>query len=145
MERRTLTRRAREEGWFGRRKAWRREAAENRERQSAAEAELEDGGIDAAERMRLEISGMDETAIVSGIRRKALWILDRMFDGYAEVTATEQRFSEGGVTNVRKLRDMTAIFKELAGNRAKSNDVEDLGPLEQLLRGDEEEESAGGF
>lgn len=91
---------------------------------------------DARLRVRRAIENMDEAAITAGIRRKALLILDRMFDDYAEVSATEQRFTEDGVTNVRKLRDMTAVYKELMNGAVKDGeaDEEDLSPLEELLR-----------
>ena len=83
-----------------------------------------------------EAEAINESAVAAGIRRKALMILDRMFDDYAEISATEQRISEGGVTSVRKLRDMTAIYRELTGGMAKDEgaDAEDLSALAELLR-----------
>lgn len=89
-----------------------------------------------ARRLKRAIEAMDEAAVSAGIRRKALLILDRMFDEYAEISSTEQRYVEDGVTNVRKLRDMTAIFKELTGSapKAEEEDMEDLSALGELLK-----------
>ena len=89
----------------------------------------------AARRLRRMAKNLDEEAVAAGMRRKALLILDRLFDDCTEMVATEQRFVEDGVTNVRKLRDMTAILRELTGGatRGAGGDVEDLAPLAVLL------------
>ena len=149
-----LTRLARAEGWAELRR--KRRASGNIVRIDSARGEprgeemQDDGGEragqgadsrsdarrKAARKLRRALENMDEAAVSAGIRRKALLILDRMFDECAEISATEQRFVEDGVTNVRKLRDMTAIYKELTGGagKAEKEDVEDLSALGELLR-----------
>lgn len=146
-----LTRLAKAEGWAGLRKQRRASGKIVRIGSDRAEPEEEhrDAGSGApgadrqanarraaSRKLRRALKNMDEAAVASGIRRKALLILDRMFDECAEISATEQRFVEDGVTNVRKLRDMTAIYKELTGGaaRAEEEDVEDLSGLKELLR-----------
>ena len=93
-----------------------------------------------ARRLQRAIRDMDEAAVAAGIRRKALLILDRMFDECAEISGTEQRFVQDGVANVRKLRDMTAIYRELTGGTSRRGevDVEDLSPLAELLEEEDE-------
>lgn len=129
-----LSQKARDGGWVEQRRQKKRDGAMGGFAKS-------DGGEapTAAARQWPAPEEVDEDEIVAGIRRKALLILDRMFDDYAEVSATEQRFSAGGVTNVRKLRDMTAVLKELTGGLARDDgaDVEDLDVLAELLREDE--------
>ena len=129
-----LSKRARDGGWVELRRQKRREGAMG----GFAKAEGADRA-EAAPRQWPAAEEVDEDRIVAGIRRKALLILDRMFDDYAEVSATEQRFSAGGVTNVRKLRDMTAVLRELTGGLSRDDgaDVEDLDALAELLGEDE--------
>ncbi len=146
-----LTRVARAESWADLRRKRRSEARIVSIESARGEPKDGDGGAgsgaqgsdgrsdarrEAAQRLRQALENMDESAVSAGIRRKALLILDRMFDECAEISATEQRFVEDGVTNVRKLRDMTAIYKELTSGAAKAeeDDVEDLSALEELLR-----------
>lgn len=79
----------------------------------------------------------DNATIAAGIKRKGLLLLDRLFDDYAQHTATEHRESADGITDIKRLRDLTAAYKDLTEDmpRGDAADVEDLSPLVELLGG----------
>lgn len=79
----------------------------------------------------------DNATIAAGIKRKGLLLLDRLFDDYAKHTATEHRESADGITDIKRLRDLTAAYKDLTEDMPKAGaaDVEDLSPLVELLGG----------
>jgi DNA-binding Lrp family transcriptional regulator len=57
----------------------------------------------------------DNAVIAANIKRKALLILERLFDEYA-LSCTERRITVEGVTEVTRLRDLTAAYKEVTGD-----------------------------
>ena len=57
----------------------------------------------------------DNAVIAANIKRKALLILERLFDEYA-LSCTERRITAEGVTEVTRLRDLTAAYKEVTGD-----------------------------
>ena len=58
----------------------------------------------------------DNAIIAANIKRKGLLLLERLFDDYAQHTATEHRESNGGIVDVKRLRDLTAAYKDLTGD-----------------------------
>lgn len=55
----------------------------------------------------------DNATLAADIKRKGLLILDGLFDDFATVMATERRESKNGVTDIKRLRDLTAAYKDL--------------------------------
>ena len=70
----------------------------------------------------------DNATLAADIRRKGLIILDGLFDDYAQVIATEHRESKNGVTDVKRLRDLTQAFRDLTDDIQTNN-----GPDNELL------------
>lgn len=66
----------------------------------------------------------DNATLAADIRRKGLIILDGLFDDFAEVRATERRESKQGVTDIKRLRDLTAAYKDLTDDMAKPDENE---------------------
>ena len=58
-------------------------------------------------------------------------MLERLFDDFAQHTATEHRESNDGVVDVKRLRDLTAAYKDLTSDIAISDTSNDL--LQSLL------------
>lgn len=73
----------------------------------------------------------DNATIAAGIKRKGLLMLERLFDDFAQITATEHRESENGVTDIKRLRDLTAAYKDLTEDMPKADAPNDL--LQALL------------
>lgn len=81
----------------------------------------------------------DNATIAASIKRKGLLMLDRLFDDFARHTATEHRESADGVTDIKRLRDLTAAYKDLtedmqAGGNATNDLLQSLLDLEQGAR-----------
>lgn len=79
----------------------------------------------------------DNATLAADIKRKGLLILDRLFDEFANVKATEHRDYKGrNLTDIKRLRDLTAAYKDLTDDMqdAGKSDVEDLSPLVELLK-----------
>ena len=87
---------------------------------------------DGREAVRAE----DDSEIVARLRRKLLLRLERMAEAIPDDAVTETKTQEDGEVRLFKLRDLTASYKDLAGNlpEAGEGDAEDLTPLEELLR-----------
>ena len=78
----------------------------------------------------------DNATIAANIKRKGLLLLERLFDDYAQHTATEHRESNGGIVDVKRLRDLTAAYKDLTGDIVQSDtDNALLQSLMDLERG----------
>lgn len=73
----------------------------------------------------------DNATIAANIKRKGLLMLERLFDDFAQHTATEHRESNDGVVDVKRLRDLTAAYKDLTSDIAISDTSNDL--LQSLL------------
>ena len=78
----------------------------------------------------------DNATIAADIRRKGLILLDGLFDDFAEVRATEHRESRRGVTDIKRLRDLTAAYKDLTDDMAKPEETENplLRSLYDLMK-----------
>ena len=58
----------------------------------------------------------DNATLAADIQRKGLLLLYNLMEDFANVTATEHRESVGGVTDIKRLRDLTAAYKDLTDN-----------------------------
>ena len=73
----------------------------------------------------------DNATIAAGIKRKALMILDKMFDSYLYTSTEHQEFGPGS-KDISRLRDLTAAYKDLTGDLAtNSNGTNEL--LQSLI------------
>ena len=84
-----------------------------------------------------EKKAADNATLAADIKRKGLLLLDRLFDEFETVNATEHRDYKGrNLTDIKRLRDLTAAYKDLTDDMqtAAGIDVEDLSPLVELLR-----------
>lgn len=62
----------------------------------------------------------DNATLAADIKRKGLLLLDRLFDEFETVTATEHRDYKGrNLTDIKRLRDLTAAYKDLTDDMAK--------------------------
>jgi hypothetical protein len=74
----------------------------------------------------------DNATVAAGIKRKALMILDRLFDEYAKYASTEHQEFGPGSKDISRLRDLTAAYKDLTGDLAtNSNGTNEL--LQSLI------------
>jgi hypothetical protein len=74
----------------------------------------------------------DNSTVAAGIKRKALMILDRLFDEYAKYASTEHQEFGPGSKDISRLRDLTAAYKDLTGDLAtNSNGTNEL--LQSLI------------
>jgi hypothetical protein len=67
----------------------------------------------------------DNATLAADIKRKGLLLLDRLFDEFDSVTSTEHRDYKGrNVTDIKRLRDLTAAYKDLTDDMAKPEESE---------------------
>lgn len=67
----------------------------------------------------------DNATLAADIKRKGLLLLDRLFDEFETVTATEHRDYKGrNLTDIKRLRDLTAAYKDLTDDMAKPEETE---------------------
>ena len=71
----------------------------------------------------------DNAALAADIKRKGLIILDGLFDDFAQVRATEHRESRKGITDIKRLRDLTQAFRDLTDDMQTAE-----GPSNELLQ-----------
>ena len=73
--------------------------------------------------------------IAARLRRKLLMRIERVADEIPDGAVTEIKSQDDGKVLLFKLRDLTAAYKDMAGDILKGDDadVEDLSPLEELL------------
>lgn len=109
----TLRRRAESEGWVALR--------ENAERKANARVAQK-----TAEK------AADNATLAADIKRKGLLIIDRLFDAYMELDCTEQKLYDKRETRTRKLKDLTAAYKDLTGDMV-TNTEQDSALLRSLL------------
>jgi dsRNA-specific ribonuclease len=74
----------------------------------------------------------DNATIAAGIKRKALMILDKLFDGYLYDSTEHQVFGPGS-KDISRLRDLTAAYKDLTEDLPKPEEDKN-GPIYELLR-----------
>ena len=80
----------------------------------------------------------DNATLAADIKRKGLLLLDRLFDEFETVTATEHRDYTGrNLTDIKRLRDLTAAYKDLTEDMATGDTNENslLRSLYELERG----------
>ena len=79
----------------------------------------------------------DNATLAADIKRKGLLLLDRLFDEFETVTATEHRDYTGrNLTDIKRLRDLTAAYKDLTDDMAKPEETENplLRSLYDLMK-----------
>ena len=87
---------------------------------------------------KVEKKTADNATLAADIKRKGLIILDGLFDDFSSVMATERREKNGKVIDIKRLRDLTAAYKDLTEDMAKP-EAEDnalLRSLYDLMRGE---------
>lgn len=71
----------------------------------------------------------DNAALAERIKRKGLETLDRLFDEFASINSTEHRDIGKNTMDIKRLRDLTAAYKDLTDDLPKA---EDKGTMEKL-------------
>ena len=84
---------------------------------------------------------VSNATLASDIKRKGLIILDALFDDFAQVRATEHRESRRGITDIKRLRDLTQAYRDLTddmqtGENASNELLESLIRLEKGVKHD---------
>lgn len=78
----------------------------------------------------------DNATLAEDIKRKGLIMLERLFDDFSQYLATEHRESHNNVTDIKRLRDLTAAYKDLTEDMPKVNAVDDaLAAARDILGG----------
>ena len=80
---------------------------------------------------KIEKKISDNATLAADIRRKGLIILDNLFDDFAQINATEHKEYKKGVTDIKRLRDLTAAYKDLTDDMTKPET--DLNPVLKSL------------
>ena len=75
----------------------------------------------------------DNAALAASIKRQGLEILAKLFADFAKINATEHRESSQGVTDVKRLRDLTAAYKDLTEGLTETGPDKNA-PIYDLLR-----------
>ena len=73
----------------------------------------------------------DNATLAANIKRMGLEIIAGLFQDFMTIKATEHRESNQGVTDVKRLRDLTAAYKDLCGDIVQSE--ADSALLQSLL------------
>lgn len=84
-----------------------------------------------------EKKAADNATLAADIKRKGLLLLDRLFDEFATVNSTEHRDYNGmKLTDIKRLRDLTAAYKDLTDDMAKPEETENplLRSLYDLMK-----------
>ena len=77
----------------------------------------------------------DNATLAADIKRKGLLILNKLFEDYMEVTATERTIYGENSKDVKRLRDLTAAYRDLTEDlQTASNGNELLRSLLELER-----------
>lgn len=80
---------------------------------------------------RVAETAADNATLAANIKRQGLEILAALFADFASIRATEHRESNQGVTDIKRLRDLTAAYKDLCGDVVQSET--DSALLQSLL------------
>ena len=92
-----------------------------------AQTRIEQNAVRKAEK-----KAADNATLAADIKRKGLLLLDRLFDEFETVTATEHRDYTGrNLTDIKRLRDLTAAYKDLTDGMAKPEETEN--PLQAMF------------
>lgn len=84
-----------------------------------------------------EKKAADNATLAADIKRKGLLILDRLMDEFETVKGTEHRDYTGrNLTDIKRLRDLTAAYKDLTDDMAKPEETENplLRSLYDLMK-----------
>ena len=86
------------------------------------------------ERRRGMLTG--NARIAARLRKKLLVRLEKVADAIPDGAVTEVKAQDDGATTLFKLRDLTAAYRDLAGDMAGDGggDTEDWSPLEEIFR-----------
>ena len=77
---------------------------------------------EAADRSRTMViqkiaeTAVDNATLAANIKRMGLEIIAGLFEDFASVKATEHRETKGRATDIKRLRDLTAAYKDLTGD-----------------------------
>ena len=82
---------------------------------------------------RVAETAADNAALAASIKRQGLEILAKLFADFAKINATEHRESSQGVTDVKRLRDLTAAYKDLTDGLTETGPDKNA-PIYDLLR-----------
>jgi hypothetical protein len=80
---------------------------------------------------RVAETAADNATLAANIKRMGLEIIAGLFQDFMTIKATEHRESNQGVTDVKRLRDLTAAYKDLCGDIVQSE--ADSALLQSLL------------
>ena len=116
----------------------------NRDDLTAADkpAAVSSGQTEAAEAAEPEaVSAPENAELAARVCRKLLQRVEKIVDRFPDGAVTETKCQRDDVTQLFKLRDLTAAYKDLAGGiRISETDVEDLSPVMAMVGGDEDED-----
>ena len=115
----SLRRRAEAEGWYELKKA-----------------AVHECGVKAAQ--KTADAAAENAVVAARIRAKLLARLETLADATLEATEEREYDLDGNLTQIHRLRDLTSALKDLTGDLPKGEagrDIEDLGPLAELLGG----------
>lgn len=76
----------------------------------------------------------NNTMLAEKIKRKGLETLDRLFDEFMTITATEHRDYTGrNLTDIKRLRDLTAAYRDLTEDIPKAENMDTMEKLDAML------------
>ena len=78
--------------------------------------------------------------LAAEIKRKGLLILDKLFEDYMQVTATERTIYGEGGKDIKRLRDLTQAFKDLTEDMRGGGTADSDRPVIVDVRPDEAEQ-----
>ncbi len=97
--------------------------------EEAAVAEAGEGGVS------------ENAQLATRVCRKLLQRVEKIVDQFPDGAVTETKRQQDDVTQLFKLRDLTAAYKDLAGGiKISETDVEDLSPVMAMVNGDEDDD-----
>lgn len=76
----------------------------------------------------------DNATLAADIKRKGLLILSDLMDDFAKIRATEHRdYNGNNVTDIKRLRDLTAAYKDLTDDMPSEDDASALASVDDML------------
>ncbi len=83
----------------------------------------------------------ENAQLATRVCRKLLQRVEKIVDRFPDGAVTETKCQRDDVTQLFKLRDLTAAYKDLAGGiRISETDVEDLSPVMAKVNDDEDDD-----
>ena len=74
----------------------------------------------------------DNATLAADIKRKGLIMLEKLFDDFSQHMATEHRETKDNITDIKRLRDLTAAYKDLTDDMPKVEGDKNA-PIYELL------------